>query len=207
MATGELFESEPRDLVLAPGAVVLGGFARPDEAELVDAVRRVTALAPFRHMLTPGGKRMSAAMSNCGAFGWVTDRAGYRYASEDPQSGHAWPAMPEAVFRLAVAAAARAGFPGFAPDACLINRYEPGARLTLHQDKDERDYQRRSFRSRWACRPSSCSEAIAAPTASRPSGWFTATWRCGADPHGCAITASGRSRTACTRCSAASGST
>ena len=91
-------------------------------------------------MLTPGGKRMSAAMSNCGAFGWVTDRAGYRYASEDPESGHAWPAMPEAVFRLAVAAAARAGFPGFAPDACLINRYEPGARLTLHQDKDERDY-------------------------------------------------------------------
>ena len=140
MATGELFESEPRDLVLAPGAVVLGGFARPDEAELVDAVRRVTAFAPFRCMLTPGGKRMSAAMSNCGAFGWVTDRAGYRYASEDPESGLAWPAMPEAVFRLAVAAAARAGFPGFAPDACLINRYEPGARLTLHQDKDERDY-------------------------------------------------------------------
>jgi DNA oxidative demethylase len=91
-------------------------------------------------MLTPGGKRMSAAMSNCGAFGWVTDRAGYRYASEDPESGHAWPAMPEVIFRLAVAAAARAGFPGFAPDACLINRYEPGARLTLHQDKDERDY-------------------------------------------------------------------
>jgi DNA oxidative demethylase len=140
VATGELFQSEPRDLVLAPGAVVLGGFARPDEAELVDAVRRVTALAPFRHMLTPGGKRMSAAMSNCGAFGWVTDRAGYRYASEDPESGQAWPAMPEVIFRLAVAAAARAGFPGFAPDACLINRYEPGARLTLHQDKDERDY-------------------------------------------------------------------
>jgi len=83
---------------------------------------------------------MSAAMSNCGASGWVTDRAGYRYASEDPESGHAWPAMPEVIFRLAVAAAARAGFPGFAPDACLINRYEPGARLTLHQDKDERDY-------------------------------------------------------------------
>jgi DNA oxidative demethylase len=140
MALRELFESEPRDLVLAPGAVVLGGFARPAESELAEAVRQVTALAPFRHMLTPGGKRMSAAMSNCGTFGWVTDRAGYRYASEDPESGRAWPPMPEAIFALAAAAAARAGYAGFAPEACLVNRYEPGARLTLHQDKDERDY-------------------------------------------------------------------
>ena len=140
MALGELFEGEPCDLVLAPGAVVLGGFARSTAADLVEAVRGVTALAPFRHMVTPGGKRMSAAMSNCGALGWITDRAGYRYASEDPTTGRPWPAMPEVIFRLATAAAARSGFEGFEPDACLVNRYEPGARLTLHQDKDERDY-------------------------------------------------------------------
>ena len=140
MATGELFESEPTDVAVAPGAVLLGGFARGAESELVAAVREVTGQAPFRHMLTPGGKRMSAAMSNCGDLGWVTDRSGYRYASEDPQSGRPWPLMPDPIFRLAAAAAARAGFAGFAPDACLINRYEPGARLTLHQDKDERDY-------------------------------------------------------------------
>ena len=83
---------------------------------------------------------MSAAMSNCGELGWITDRAGYRYAGADPETGRSWPAMPAAIFRLAVEAAARASFAGFAPDACLINRYEPGARLTLHQDKDERDY-------------------------------------------------------------------
>ena len=140
MASGGLFESEPRELVLAPGAVVLGGFARAVANELAEAVHGVTTLAPFRHMRTPGGKRMSAAMTNCGAFGWVTDSAGYRYASEDPDSGRAWPPMPEAIFRLAAAAAAGAGFAGFAPDACLVNRYQPGARLTLHQDKDERDY-------------------------------------------------------------------
>jgi alkylated DNA repair protein (DNA oxidative demethylase) len=140
MATGELFESEPRDVALAPGAVLLAGFARAAESELVAAVREVSGQAPFRHMLTPGGKRMSAAMSNSGDLGWVTDRSGYRYASEDPESGRPWPLMPDAIFRLAAAAAARAGFAGFAPDACLINRYEPGARLTLHQDKDERDY-------------------------------------------------------------------
>ena len=140
VATGELFGSDPRDLVIAPGAVVLGGFARSSENALVEAVQRVAALAPFRHMRTPGGRRMSAAMTNCGGLGWVTDGAGYRYASEDPESGRAWPPMPEAIFRLAAAAAERAGFAGFSPDACLVNRYEPGARLTLHQDKDERDY-------------------------------------------------------------------
>jgi alkylated DNA repair protein (DNA oxidative demethylase) len=141
MASGELFESEARDVALAPGAVVLGAFALPAENDLLETVDRVTTLAPFRHMLTPGGKRMSAAMSNCGTYGWVTDRSGYRYAREDPTSGRAWPEMPEAISRLATAAAARAGYPGFQPDACLVNRYEPGARLTLHQDKDERDYE------------------------------------------------------------------
>jgi alkylated DNA repair protein (DNA oxidative demethylase) len=103
-------------------------------------LRDVTAAAPFRHMVTPGGFRMSAAMTNCGAAGWVTDRKGYRYTATDPETGRHWPPMPPVFHDLAVSAAAQAGFDGFMPDACLINRYEPGAKLSLHQDKDERDF-------------------------------------------------------------------
>ena len=116
---------------------MLGGFARPDESELVDAVRRVTALAPLRHMLTPGGRRMSAAMSNCGAFGWVTDRAGYRYASEDPESGQAWPAMPEVIFRLAVAAAAPARPPATGSAAGRKKPKQPRAPRTHPHHKNK----------------------------------------------------------------------
>lgn len=130
---------EMRREPLAPGAVVLRGFARPQATALVAAVQNIAARAPFRHMVTPGGFRMSVAMSNCGALGWVSDATGYRYSAVDPDSGQPWPPMPEALCALAREAAARAGFDGFAPDACLINRYEPGARLTLHQDRDERD--------------------------------------------------------------------
>jgi DNA oxidative demethylase len=107
---------------------------------LVAEVYGITAAAPFRHLETPGGFRMSVGMTNCGSLGWVSDRRGYRYASCDPLLGSAWPGMPETFLTLAEAAALAGGFPGFAPDACLINRYEPGARLTLHRDKDERDF-------------------------------------------------------------------
>lgn len=137
--TPDLFESESADLSLAPGAAVLAGFARTREQSLLDGVSRVTADAPFRHMLTPGGRRMSVAMTNCGSVGWLSDHTGYRYDSRDPESDRSWPAMPPAFRDVAVQAAAAAGFAGFAPDACLINRYEPGARLSLHQDRDERD--------------------------------------------------------------------
>jgi len=137
--TPDLFESESAGRPLALGAVVLGGFAYSREQPLLDAVSRVTTDAPFRHMLTPGGRRMSVAMTNCGSVGWVSDRTGYRYDSRDPESDRRWPAMPPAFHELAVQAAAAAGFAGFAPDACLVNRYEPGARLSLHQDRDERD--------------------------------------------------------------------
>jgi alkylated DNA repair protein (DNA oxidative demethylase) len=129
-----------RDVRLAPGAMLLGGFAQRFEAPCVTALRRVVEVAPFRHMVTPGGHRMSVAMTNCGAAGWVTDRTGYRYDSHDPQTGRRWPTMPDVFADLAAQAAARAGFDSFAPDACLINRYEPGARLSLHQDKNERDF-------------------------------------------------------------------
>lgn len=126
--------------ILAPGAVLLHGFALPDEEAILKSVADVSAAAPFRHMVTPGGYRMSVAMTNCGQAGWVTDKTGYRYSAYDPETGKPWPAMPDAFRALAENAARQAGYPDFSPDACLINRYEPGAKLSLHQDKDERDF-------------------------------------------------------------------
>ena len=133
-------EGESARCDLAPGAVLLRGFALTAEAELKHAVAAVAASAPFRNMKTPGGFTMSVAMTNCGRLGWVSSERGYRYAEQDPERGAPWPAMPAAMLDLARGAAAAAGFKGFEPDACLVNRYEPGARLTLHQDKDERDF-------------------------------------------------------------------
>ena len=137
--TLELFARAERE-ELAPGACVLRGLAYAHDAELKHALDAVARAAPFRHMITPGGFRMSVAMTNCGRYGWVSDEHGYRYAPLDPDSGRPWPALPSVVAALATKAAALAGFAAFAPDACLVNRYEPGARLTLHQDKDERDF-------------------------------------------------------------------
>ncbi|MEN3289992.1 MAG: oxidative demethylase [Bradyrhizobium sp.] len=141
--TADLFESldaaGPAREQLAEGAVLLRGFARPQQHELITAVEAVIAQAPFRHLITPGGHRMSVAMTNCGSFGWVSDASGYRYDSIDPVSAKPWPPMPPLFRKLAEQAAAEAGFAGFGPDACLINRYEPGTRLTLHQDRDERN--------------------------------------------------------------------
>jgi alkylated DNA repair protein (DNA oxidative demethylase) len=125
---------------MAEGAVLLRGFEAPFEAELIPALREIVAQAPFRRMFTPGGHQMSVAMTNCGSAGWVTDQRGYRYDGTDPGSGQPWPAMPPVLRQLAEQAATAGGFGGFAPDACLINRYVPGARMSLHQDKDERDF-------------------------------------------------------------------
>jgi len=129
----------PAREILAEGAVLLRGFALPFERALLAALDAIAAAAPFRHMVTPGGYRMSVAMTNCGAAGWITDRAGYRYGAVDPETGKPWPAMPGCFVELAADAAAAAGYPAFRPDACLINRYAPGARLSLHQDRNERD--------------------------------------------------------------------
>jgi DNA oxidative demethylase len=124
---------------LADGAVVLRGFATEVAEALWRAIGGVIEAAPLRQMLTPSGLRMAVAMTNCGALGWVSDRSGYRYAAADPASGHPWPPMPAPMQALARAAGAAAGFEGFDPDACLVNRYEPGTRLSLHQDRDEKD--------------------------------------------------------------------
>lgn len=126
---------------LSEGASLLRGFALASERALLDGVREINAQAPLRQMITPGGLRMSVAMTNCGSLGWVSDRDGYRYAALDPASGLPWPAMPAAFVTLASDAAEAAGFPNFNPDVCLINRYEAGTRLSLHQDRNERDYE------------------------------------------------------------------
>src|SRR5437764_9959460 len=132
--------AQPRRETLGMGAVLLRAFASARAGALLAALAEVVRRSPFRYMTTPGGFRMSVAMTNCGAAGWVTDASGYRYDVIDPQSGGRWPHMPACFRQLAARAANAAGFPGFAPDACLINRYEPGARLTLHQDSNEKDF-------------------------------------------------------------------
>ncbi|MDP2032970.1 MAG: DNA oxidative demethylase AlkB [Polaromonas sp.] len=142
--TADLFEDmdavEPAQQALAPGAVLLRGFARGNDGVLLAALDSLLAAAPLRHLVTPGGHTMSVAMSNCGALGWVSDRRGYRYTAADPLSGRPWPAMPAVMRELAARAAQAAGFGGFAPDACLVNQYLPGSKLSLHQDRDEQDF-------------------------------------------------------------------
>lgn len=142
VAIGDLFAGVGPDEAgerLADGAILMRGFALSEDKALLAAVAEIAAISAFRHMVTPGGFRMSVAMTSCGKVGWVTDRGGYRYSPEDPETGRPWPAMP-AIFRsLAARAAAAGGFAGFMPDACLINRYEPGTKLSLHRDEDERD--------------------------------------------------------------------
>ncbi len=123
---------------IAPGLVVLAGFA--DTAPLYAEVQAIAAAAPFRRLTTPGGRTMAVAMTNCGPLGWVSDRAGYRYAPDDPQTARPWPAMPGPFADLARRAADAAGLGPFAPDACLVNRYAPGTGLGAHQDRDEADF-------------------------------------------------------------------
>jgi alkylated DNA repair protein (DNA oxidative demethylase) len=148
-AAGRGFESRrarqfsllPRapSLRIGDDAVWLSSFATDSAAAVLAALEPVVAAAPWRHMVTPSGARMSVAMTNCGQVGWLSDRRGYRYDPIDPQSNRPWPAMPASMRALAIRAAAAAGFGEFVPDACLVNRYEPGNRLTAHQDRNERD--------------------------------------------------------------------
>lgn len=135
-----LFDTRGETEALGPGATLLRGRALPQATRLLAAIEKIAACAPFRRMMTPGGFEMSVAMTNCGTAGWLTDRKGYRYDTTDPETGQPWPPLPEVFLALAHDAAAEAGYAGFVPDACLVNRYEPGARLSLHQDKDEADY-------------------------------------------------------------------
>lgn len=141
--TADLFDDlpdpNPQRVSLADGAMLLRGFAKEADSALIAAVHEVISQAPLRHLITPGGYRMSVSMTCCGCLGWVSDRSGYRYDPIDPASGQIWPSIPAALMEVATQAASHAGFENFAPDACLINCYEPGARLSLHQDRHERD--------------------------------------------------------------------
>lgn len=139
MISLDLFNRGDRE-VIGPRALILRGLALPYVEELLLALRRVEERAPFRHMVTPGGFTMSVALTNCGGFGWTSDRRGYRYSENDPQTGLPWPPMPASFLKLARLAAEAAGFGDFDPDACLINRYVAGSRLALHQDKNEIDF-------------------------------------------------------------------
>lgn len=143
MINGDLFgdaaagASEPQRI--AQDAVILRGFALPNAAVLLAAVSEIAKVSPFRHLMTPGGRQMSVGMTNAGSLGWVSDRQGYRYQSLDPQTGKPWPTLPRPLLDMAGGAAKAAGFSGFIPDVCLINRYLPGTRMGLHQDRDEAD--------------------------------------------------------------------
>ena len=137
----DLFENMVSQAVpIADGAILLKGFALPNEAQLLADLNLVLSQSPLRHMVTPGGFTMSVAMTNCGDLGWVTDKKGYRYDALDPSTGAPWQAMPASFLQLANNAAAIAGYANFVPDACLINQYKVGARMSLHQDKDEHDF-------------------------------------------------------------------
>ncbi len=141
MTTPDLFAGP--DLAVQPltnGAILLRGFAGAETARLIEEIHCIAEAAPFRNMVTPGGHTMSVAMTNCGSAGWTTDRSGYRYEQVDPATGEPWPPLPAAFSTLAARATESAGFPAFVPDACLVNRYAPGAKLSLHQDRDETDF-------------------------------------------------------------------
>ncbi len=138
-AAADLLFPPPDVVPIAEGAALFSGFAGPFADALIDAIGRVAESAPFRHLITPGGYRMSVAMTNCGTAGWVSDRRGYRYCATDPETGRPWPAMPPLIADLARRAATAAGYAEYVADACLINRYVPGSRLSMHQDRNERD--------------------------------------------------------------------
>ena len=137
----DLFDNMAEQTVhIADGAILLRGFGLHNEAQLLADLNLVLSQSPLRHMVTPGGFSMSVAMTNCGDLGWVSDKKGYRYDALDPSTGRTWQAMPASFLQLANKAAAEAGYANFVPDACLINQYKVGARMSLHQDKDERDF-------------------------------------------------------------------
>lgn len=138
---GEVRSEEQRTEQIAEGAILLRGYACDAAQELVAALKDVTQVSPFRYMVVRGGHRMSVEMTNCGNLGWISDETGYRYDPIDPLTGRSWPPMPVSFARLAASAAGEAGYQAFETDACLVNRYAPGARMGLHRDKNEQDYQ------------------------------------------------------------------
>jgi DNA alkylation damage repair protein AlkB len=187
-----LFEMEqpsrPSKDILGADTAVLAGFALDTEEELLSSLKDVIGWSPFRNMVTPGGFRMSVAMSNCGSLGWVTDRTGYRYDEIDPEVNRPWPAIPTVFRALAVSAAEEAGFSNFIPDACLINRYEPGARLSFIRTRMSTISLSLSSPSRWDCPQPSFLVVWSAGTKHNAFGSYMAMYLSGEVQPGCAIT-------------------
>lgn len=123
--------------LLAEGAVILRGFARDVGKELLLHIAAIAGVSPFRHLIMANGMPMAVAITNCGPLGWISTVKGYRYSSTDPMTGRPWPGMPASFHTLAVQAAHAAGFEGFNPGVCIINRYTVGTHLHMHQDRDE----------------------------------------------------------------------
>lgn len=135
----DLPDTRPERETIAEGAIALPGLAIDHDADLLRHIEAILVTSPLRGMTTPGGYRMSVTTASCGTAGWVSDEHGYRYSTRDPATQQPWPPIPPLLLRLAQTAAAKAGFAGFVPDSCLINCYQPGARMSLHQDKNEHD--------------------------------------------------------------------
>jgi alkylated DNA repair protein (DNA oxidative demethylase) len=193
-------EPDASQLALAPGAVLLRTFARSEAAILLQATQAVLLQAPWRHMQTPGGYTMSVSTSSCGAQGWVSDARGYRYAACDPQSGQAWPAMPACFLHLAERAAAAAGYADFEPESCLINQYVPGAKLSLHQDKDEKDLSAPIVSVSLGLPATFLFGGAARGRGRSVTGWRMAMWWFGAAPRAWPFTAWRLWKTGTTRC-------
>ena len=189
----DLFNHDSQFLELAPGAMVLRGFAVAGAPALLAGVAAIAQRAPFRHLITPGGFRMSVAMTNCGAVGWVSDRTGYRYDRIDPDTGLEWPPMPSTLRNTAVSAATAAGFDDYFPDVCLINRYAPGARLSLHQDRNELDDKAPIVSVSLGLQAVFLFGGLKGPNAVHACRWNTATSSSGVAPPVCASTVSCRS--------------
>ena len=181
-------DAEPWQEPLAPGAVILRRFALSRAEALLAGIEEVTAASPFRHMVTPGGYTMSVAMTNCGELGWATNERGYVYAPNDPTTGRPWPPMPAVFQALCHEAAVAADYPDFRPDACLINRYAVGAKLSLHQDKDEPDLRAPIVSVSLGLPAVFQFGDYAATIRSNASCWNMAMWWCGAGNRGFTIT-------------------
>ncbi len=210
--TNDLFDDLPPDPELAetpiaPGAVLLHGFAHSQACALLHALNSITAQAPLRHMQTPGGHTMTVGTTSCGALGWVSDPHGYRYAARHPDSGNPWPAMPACLADLAQRAAAQAGYANFAPNACLINQYVPGAKLTLHQDKNEKDFTAPIVSVSLGLPAVFCLAPWTGASARSAGGWCMATWWFGAGRRGWLFMVCSRSPRARTRYSGDGAST
>ena len=123
---------------LFPGVFLFRSYV--NEQDFMEAVISTTKKIPFRHMITPGGKKINVSGTSMGDCGWYSDRRGYRYERIDPITGNNWPKIPKNISSVVSNAAKKVGFGGFIPDSCFINCYKPGVALTAHIDQDEVDF-------------------------------------------------------------------